>query len=156
MDLLFPLSSELYPNTSGIPLSICGKIRCLPLKSPPFIKSQKNAGFLSSCFPFTFIPFFFCTDMPPLTDTGTEYLLHICHPSKQNTTQKRAVHTDDGKQPNRQLRSLPCRELPLAANRINGATDSAPKIKIYKSGLLEKNFLFSYSNGPFAGWQSAK
>ncbi len=80
--------------------------------------------------------------MPPLTDTGTEYLLHICHPSKQNTTQKGTVHTDDGKQPNRQLRSLPCRELPLAANRINGAADSAPKIKIYKSGLLEKNFLF--------------
>ena len=75
---------------------------------------------------------------------------------KQNTTQTGAVHTDDGKQPNRQLRSLPCRELPMAANRINGAADSAPKIKIYKSGLLEKNFLFSYSNGPFAGWQSVK
>lgn len=126
------------------------------VKKASVYQVTEKAGFLSSCFPFTFIPFFFCTDMPPLTDTGTEYLLHICHPSKQNTTQKGAVHTDDGKQPNRQLRSLPCRELPLAANRINGAADSAPKIKIYKSGLLEKNFLFSYSNGPFAGWQSAK
>ena len=129
MDLLFSLSSELYPNTSGIPLSICGKIRCLPVKKASVYQvTEKSRLPEQAVFPSHSYPLFlhrYASFNRYRHRIPSAYLPSF----KQNTTQKGAVHTDDGKQPNRQLRSLPCRELPMAANRINGAADSAPKIK---------------------------